>query len=99
MFLWSPLQETIAYFCGPTSLTFSDKSAILKLKGVENEIIILYMMFRKAITFIYEKIQFGDRVPEYVLQAKLASPLQELEFTGSVGPEILVFYIPNYPYL
>ena len=55
MFLWSPLQETIAYFCGPSSLTFSDKSAILKLKEGKNEIVTLRMMFKKVITFKYEK--------------------------------------------
>ena len=50
------LQDTIAYFCGPSSLTFSDKSAILKLKEGKNEIVTLRMMFKKVITFKYEKI-------------------------------------------
>ena len=58
-----PLQETIACFSGPSSLTFSAKSAILELKGGENENFTLCMMFRKGISFIYEKIYFGDRVP------------------------------------
>ena len=60
---FGPLQETIAWFFGPSSLTFSAKSAILELKGVENEIFSLCMMFKKVISFIYETIYFGDRVP------------------------------------
>ena len=58
-----PLQETIACFSGPSSLTISAKSAILELKGGSNEIFTLCMMFRGVISFIYEKILFGDRVP------------------------------------
>ena len=50
-----PLQETIACFSGPSSLTFSAKSVILELKGGENEIFTLCIMFRKVISFIYEK--------------------------------------------
>ena len=60
---FGPLQETIACFSGPSSLTFSAKSAILELNGGENENITLCMMFRKVIYFIYEKVYFGDRVP------------------------------------
>ena len=58
-----PLQETIACFFGPSSLTISAKSPILVLKGGENEIFPLCMMFKKVISFMYEKIYFGDRVP------------------------------------
>ena len=53
----------VACFSGPSSLTFSAKSAILKLKGYENKIFILCLMFRKVISFIYEIIHFDDRVP------------------------------------
>ena len=58
-----PLQETIACFSGPSSLTFSAKSANLELKGGENKIFSLCMIIKKVISFIYEKIFFGDRVP------------------------------------
>ena len=51
-----PLQETIAYFFGPSSLTFSAKSPMLGVKGGENEIFTLCMMFRKLISFIDKKI-------------------------------------------
>ena len=60
---FGPLQETIACFFGPSSLTSSAKSAILELKGGENKIFSLCMMFKKVISSIYEKIDFGDRVP------------------------------------
>ena len=46
-----------------SSLIFSATSAILELKGCENEIFSLCMMFKKVISFIYEHIYFGDRVP------------------------------------
>ena len=36
---------------------------ILELKGDKSEIFSLCMMFKKVISFIYETIYFGDRVP------------------------------------
>ena len=50
------LQETVAFYSGPSSLTFSAQSPILGVKEGENEIFSLCMMFRGVISFIYEKI-------------------------------------------
>ena len=58
-----PLQETIAFYFGPSSLTFSAKLAILELKGGENKIFSLRMMLKKVIYFIHEKVYFSNRVP------------------------------------
>ena len=63
--------ETIACLFGPSSLTFSAKSAILELKGGEDLIFSLCMMFKKVISFICEKIYFGDRVPDWLLNEPL----------------------------
>ena len=48
---------TVDYVCfsGPSSLAFSAKSAILEVKGGENAIFSLGIMFRKGITFHMEK--------------------------------------------
>ena len=59
------LQDTLAYFSGPSSLTYSAKSAILKLKGGENKIFTFCMMFRKVISLPCEKIYFSDRYLNY----------------------------------
>ena len=50
------LQETNACISGPSSLTFSAKSAILELEGGENKIFSFFKMFKKVIYFKYEKI-------------------------------------------
>ena len=58
------LQERIACFSSPSSLTFSAKFPTSQLKGDENKIFsYICMMFKKVISFIYETIYFGDRVP------------------------------------
>ena len=59
----NPLQETIASFLDPFTLTISAQLAILKLKEGINEIFTLCTVFIKVIALIYEKINFGDRVP------------------------------------
>ena len=45
-------RRLLPVFFGPSSLTFSAKSAILELKGGENENFTLCVMFRKVISFI-----------------------------------------------
>ena len=57
-----PATGDCCLFSGPSSLTFSTKTAILELKGGENKNSTLCMMFRKVKSFIYEKIYCSDRV-------------------------------------
>ena len=57
------ITATIAWFSSPLDLTIWTKSAFLGVKGGSNEIFTYLMVFREVISFTYQKILLGDRVP------------------------------------
>ena len=58
-----PLRRLTACFSAPLGLIFLAKSANLEWKGGKIEFLKLCMVFRKVISFIYDKSYQSDRVP------------------------------------
>ena len=57
------ITATIAWFSSPLDLTIWTKSAFFRVKGGSNEFFTYLTVFRGVISFTYQKILLGDRVP------------------------------------
>ena len=57
------ITATIAWFSSPLDLTIWTKSSFLGVKGGSNEFFTYLTVFRGVISFTYQKILLGDRVP------------------------------------
>ena len=58
-----PLRRLTNHFSRTFTLNFWTKSANLKVKGVDIEFFTLIIVFRRVISFIYQKFYLSDRVP------------------------------------
>ena len=92
-----PLQETHCLFLGSVTgdyclflgSLYPDNFSFIsyfRVEGGFNEIFTYCTVFRKVISFIYEKIYFGDRVP---LSTCLEQQLKKFQFFNSNFVEIL----------
>ena len=57
------ITDTVAWFSSPLDLANWTKSVFLGVKGGSNEIFTYLKVFREVISFTYQKILLGDRVP------------------------------------
>ena len=58
-----PLRRLTNHFSRTFTLNFWTKSSNLKVKGVDIEFFTLIIVFRRVISFIYQKCYLSDRVP------------------------------------